>query len=172
MTVEVHRQNSSAMPPPPPAFDSCQTHQRSSSLTSSIVSSEANESSSSLSPQSSLSSAISEELKRRAQVSFLINWILSFTNIIIIFQKKSSESSSGSPSQIPVKKPPVNPLGGGNEQHSALMDEFKKAHLKMFKNGFVENERGTTNESNPRSELEIKFVSYFHWKFKLTRNYS
>lgn len=28
----------------------------------------------------------------------------------------------------------------GGQIHSILMDEFKKAHQKMFKNGFVENE--------------------------------
>lgn len=50
------------------------------------------------------------------------------------------------------------------------MDEFKKAHLKMFKNGFVENEKGTKDELKPRSELEIKFVSIFHLHFKLTES--
>jgi hypothetical protein len=28
----------------------------------------------------------------------------------------------------------------GGQIHSLLMDEFKKAHQKMFRNGFVENE--------------------------------
>jgi len=28
----------------------------------------------------------------------------------------------------------------GGQVHNILMDEFKKAHRKMFKNGFVENE--------------------------------
>lgn len=33
-----------------------------------------------------------------------------------------------------------NNSNGGNHVHEILMDEFKKAHRKMFKNGFVENE--------------------------------
>lgn len=28
----------------------------------------------------------------------------------------------------------------GGQIHNILMDEFKKAHRKMFKNGFMENE--------------------------------
>lgn len=28
----------------------------------------------------------------------------------------------------------------GGQIHNILMDEFKKAHQKMFKNGYVENE--------------------------------
>jgi hypothetical protein len=28
----------------------------------------------------------------------------------------------------------------GGQVHNILMDEFKKAHQKMFRNGFVENE--------------------------------
>lgn len=33
-----------------------------------------------------------------------------------------------------------NSNNGGGHFHEILMDEFKKAHRKMFKNGFVENE--------------------------------
>lgn len=33
-----------------------------------------------------------------------------------------------------------NSTNGGGHFHEILMDEFKKAHRKMFKNGFVENE--------------------------------
>lgn len=31
-------------------------------------------------------------------------------------------------------------LKNSNDQHNALMDEFKKAHKRMFKNGFAESD--------------------------------
>lgn len=31
-------------------------------------------------------------------------------------------------------------VGVDNDKHNALMDEFKKAHQKMFKNGFCETD--------------------------------
>lgn len=40
------------------------------------------------------------------------------------------------------------PISGQNdEKHNALMNEFKKAHKKMFKNGFLENDVNSTNEN-------------------------
>lgn len=36
----------------------------------------------------------------------------------------------------------------GGQVHHILMDEFKKAHQKMFKNGYVENEYQQPVESN------------------------
>lgn len=34
----------------------------------------------------------------------------------------------------------------GGQIHNILMDEFKKAHQKMFKNGYVENEYQQSND--------------------------
>lgn len=39
-------------------------------------------------------------------------------------------------------------VGADSEKHNALMDEFKKAHQKMFKNGFC--------ETDSSSQLNIK----------------
>lgn len=36
----------------------------------------------------------------------------------------------------------------GGQIHNILMDEFKKAHQKMFKNGYVENEYQQSNGKN------------------------
>lgn len=49
------------------------------------------------------------------------------------------------------QKPISNSTNGNNSnRHEILMDEFKKAHRKMFKNGFVENEyqQRVTNDEN------------------------
>jgi hypothetical protein len=46
---------------------------------------------------------------------------------------------------------PVTNGGNNNNIHEILMDEFKKAHRKMFKNGFMENEyqpRVTDDDNN------------------------
>lgn len=40
----------------------------------------------------------------------------------------------------------------GAQVHNILMDEFKKAHQKMFKNGYVENEYHQQLVSNGRSD--------------------
>ncbi|EDW86314.2 uncharacterized protein Dwil_GK15791 [Drosophila willistoni] len=36
--------------------------------------------------------------------------------------------------------------GGGGDQHSALMDEFKRAHQRMFRNGFHESEHKVSSQ--------------------------
>lgn len=59
------------------------------------------------------------------------------------FQKKLKTPGEQQPQQFVDpnsvdKKSKGNTMGG--QIHSILMDEFKKAHQKMFKNGFVENE--------------------------------
>lgn len=36
----------------------------------------------------------------------------------------------------------------GGQVHNILMDEFKKAHQKMFRNGYVENEHQQINDRN------------------------
>lgn len=36
----------------------------------------------------------------------------------------------------------------GGQIHNILMDEFKKAHQKMFRNGYVENEFQQANDKN------------------------
>lgn len=45
-----------------------------------------------------------------------------------------------------LKKSKGNGIGG--QIHNILMDEFKKAHQKMFRNGFVENEYQHLNDKN------------------------
>lgn len=55
-----------------------------------------------------------------------------------------------------------NSIADGNqEKHNALMDEFKKAHRKMFKNGFC-NENSSSNELNENQVRNgnIGFVCY------------
>ena len=64
------------------------------------------------------------------------------------------------------KLPKGNSMGG--QVHNILMDEFKKAHKKMFKNGFVENEYqqlksndGTTLITSLDSNEQILEVSRY-----------
>lgn len=54
--------------------------------------------------------------------------------------KGTSEASTNgqAPDAESSKKPAGNAMSG--QIHNILMDEFKKAHQKMFKNGYVENE--------------------------------
>lgn len=68
------------------------------------------------------------------------------------------------PQQQLIQKPITNSANGNNGNiHEILMDEFKKAHRKMFKNGFIENEyqQRVTDEENgiashpPPSKLPI-----------------
>lgn len=42
----------------------------------------------------------------------------------------------------------------GGQNHNILMDEFKKAHQKMFKNGFVENQH--SNDRTAVDNVEVK----------------
>jgi hypothetical protein len=88
---------------------------------------------------------------------------------LLLNQKKMREqtsaitNSSNGPSQqqqqLPQsqqvnQKPATTPVTNGNNNnniHEILMDEFKKAHRKMFKNGFMENEyqpRVTDDDNN------------------------
>ncbi|CAO1377955.1 unnamed protein product [Diamesa serratosioi] len=145
VTVEVHRSATSgttkAPPPPPPAMSHDRTPSVTSSIATSTLSSETFESSSnSSSGQSSLSSAISEELKRRAE-------------------KKLQNPSSPSPTSNDqaAKKGFGNSMGG--QVHSALMDEFKKAHRKMFKNGFVETDHQKLHQQQNENEDEPDKIS-------------
>lgn len=67
------------------------------------------------------------------------------------------------PQQLNQKPIANSPNGNNSNVHEILMDEFKKAHRKMFKNGFIENEyqqRVTDDESGiashpPPSKLPI-----------------
>lgn len=43
--------------------------------------------------------------------------------------------------------------GQNSDQHNALIDEFKKAHRKMFKNGFMENEQPNINHSDEHDKI-------------------
>lgn len=52
--------------------------------------------------------------------------------------KNTGESPSPVQQSDGEKKSKGNAIGG--QVHHILMDEFKKAHQKMFKNGYVENE--------------------------------
>lgn len=53
--------------------------------------------------------------------------------------------------------PVTNNGGNNNNIHEILMDEFKKAHRKMFKNGFVENEYQprVTDDDNNNNTIEL-----------------
>lgn len=60
------------------------------------------------------------------------------------FQKKlKSPTQSSEPIDVE-KKVKGNQMGG--QIHNILMDEFKKAHQKMFKNGYVESEYQQSND--------------------------
>lgn len=94
--------------------------------------------SSSSTSSSSLSSAISDELKRRAEKKLReqqqnqVNGSHNNNNV----NNNTQPSSAINQEHLP-QKPPAS---SSNNIHEILMDEFKKAHKKMFKNGFVENE--------------------------------
>ncbi|XP_055681484.1 uncharacterized protein LOC129788969 isoform X2 [Lutzomyia longipalpis] len=120
--VEVHRNPggapespSGAIPPPPPPG-----HTR----TPSVVSTSSG-------CPSSLSSAISDELKRRA----------------VRMQSNPGESIEAKCEKVQSQARKIgNSIGGhDNDRHNALMSEFKRAHRKMFKNseenGLSEDER-------------------------------
>ncbi|KAL7030818.1 hypothetical protein ACKWTF_006798 [Chironomus riparius] len=111
------------------------------------ISREEHDSNSSSTSSSSLSSAISDELKRRAEKKLREqqqNHVVDSNqnNSNNINNNASINSNTQPPSstatthqeQLPQKSAPSNNI------HEILMDEFKKAHKKMFKNGFVENE--------------------------------
>uniref|UniRef100_A0A1B0CAE9 PDZ domain-containing protein n=2 Tax=Lutzomyia longipalpis TaxID=7200 RepID=A0A1B0CAE9_LUTLO len=109
--VEVHRNPggapespSGAIPPPPPPG-----HTR----TPSVVSTSSG-------CPSSLSSAISDELKRRA----------------VRMQSNPGESIEAKCEKVQSQARKIgNSIGGhDNDRHNALMSEFKRAHRKMFKN--------------------------------------
>lgn len=38
--------------------------------------------------------------------------------------------------------------GAGGDQHTALMDEFKRAHQRMFRNGFHESEHKVSKQQH------------------------
>ncbi|CRL07771.1 CLUMA_CG020725, isoform A [Clunio marinus] len=121
VTVEVHRSSAPNIAPPPQFANQ--------------VNDGSNEEPSSSSEQSSLSSAITEELKRRAE--------------------KKLKNSQTAPSEVPQKiestqkKTKANTIMGGHI-HNILMDEFKKAHQKMFKNGYVESEYQQSNDETTK----------------------
>lgn len=111
-----------------------------------------NRSSSSLSDKSDLSSAISQELKKRAEVSvvcFEMKYIFQFAGVFQRGKYAVNEANFGHPSlQQPNKillGKARSAIGAGgcssddtpNAKHNALIDEFKLAHKKMFKNGFA-----------------------------------
>lgn len=86
----------------------------------------------------------------------------------IVNSNGPSPPESSSQQQLPQQqlnqKPISNSANGNNSnRHEILMDEFKKAHRKMFKNGFIENEyqQRVTNDENgiashpPPSKLPI-----------------
>lgn len=57
-------------------------------------------------------------------------------------QSHSSNNNSSSQNIPTVGNSAIAGVGvGAGDQHSALMDEFKRAHQRMFKNGFQETER-------------------------------
>ncbi|KAG4072945.1 hypothetical protein HA402_006625 [Bradysia odoriphaga] len=68
--------------------------------------------------RTSLNSAIGDELKRRLE------------GLRVDGSAKTRDMVNNKRSVV----------GGDNDKHNALMDEFKKAHQKMFKNGFCETD--------------------------------
>lgn len=40
--------------------------------------------------------------------------------------------------------------GQNNDTHNALMDEFKRAHLRIFKNSLAEKEKDSPSQSNDK----------------------
>ncbi|XP_059619167.1 uncharacterized protein LOC132263422 [Phlebotomus argentipes] len=138
--VEVHRSpgasepSSGSIPPPPPCFQT-PGHARTPSIAST-----------SSGCTSSLSSAISDELKRRA---------------VQRLKENSGESIEAKCEKIQSQTRKIgNSLGGhDNDRHNALMSEFKRAHRKMFKNSeendLTENERHCqANEAKEVKETE------------------
>jgi hypothetical protein len=84
---------------------------------------------------SSLSSAISQEIQRRSEVR-KINIVDSFvpSSFPRDFQKKQTEQNKPTiDEQLQMKKILKNVTSEKQHQHSKLMDEFKKAHKKMFR---------------------------------------
>lgn len=112
--VEVHRSAAAeeaaacVPPPPPPMFidsDRGPSSMGSESLSGSVYG-------------ASLSSAISDELKKRAE---------------------RTQSHDGGPPTVPLK--PAKKLGSpavDGDQHNALMNEFKRAHKRMFEKSCAE----------------------------------
>ncbi|XP_055370993.1 transcription factor mef2A [Condylostylus longicornis] len=96
-------------------------HERSPSISSSIISSGG----------TSLSSAISEELrKRKERLSQNPNQKTNIDECVANLKQQQQQSKRiGNPS-----------LGVNAARHNALMDEFKAAHRRMFRNGFNETE--------------------------------
>lgn len=45
--------------------------------------------------------------------------------------------------------------GAGGDQHTALMDEFKRAHQRMFRNGFHESEHKVSKQQHPKRSSHI-----------------
>ncbi|XP_055710946.1 uncharacterized protein LOC129806406 isoform X2 [Phlebotomus papatasi] len=137
--VEVHRSpgasNSEpangAIPPPPPCFQA-PGHTRTPSVASSTSGC-----------TSSLSSAISDELKRRA----------------VQRQKESpGESIEAKCEKIQSQTRKIgNSLGGqDNDRHNALMNEFKRAHRKMFKNSEENHVSDDERHSQVNGTAEVK----------------
>lgn len=55
----------------------------------------------------------------------------------------------------------------GGSVHNILMDEFKKAHQKMFRNGFVENEYQQPSDKNGET-CEITALDNNERKFEVS----
>lgn len=47
----------------------------------------------------------------------------------------------------------------GGQIHNILMDEFKKAHQKMFRNGYVENEYQHQQQLNGKNDETEKITA-------------
>jgi hypothetical protein len=57
-----------------------------------------------------------------------------------LVNKESLQLPQRQQAPLPPSPNSNNNNGNNNNIHEILMDEFKKAHKKMFKNGFIENE--------------------------------
>lgn len=146
--VEVHR-GTSDQPnfdgkvrckiPPPPPIRFCSQEKAVPSNTTNVPTNN---------DRTSLNTAIGEELKRRLEVNLQCGSELSETGKIH-FQGLRVDGGAKTKEVVNNKRSVV---GGDNDKHNALMDEFKKAHQKMFKNGFCETDT---------SQLDIKVRHVF-----------
>lgn len=80
---------------------------------------------------SSLSSALAMELQRRREVCLVFNFIYLIYRLVFYFQKMFT-SNQTIDEKIQKKKILKGINSDKQEQHTKLMDEFKRAHKKMF----------------------------------------
>ncbi|SPP77762.1 uncharacterized protein LOC117580620 [Drosophila guanche] len=103
---------------------------------------------------SSLSSAITEELKKRKEKQRNNRDSSSSQS------QSQSQSQSCAVAQVSHRQrgnaaaaSTTGATANGGDQHTALMDEFKRAHQRMFRNGFHESEHKERGETLKRTSI-------------------